>query len=328
MTDEQKQSLSPTINTFNKDKWVGLILAVLGSIAFSGKAIVVKLAYRHGVDAITLLMYRMLFALPLFIILLIWAVRQTHPTQYQLKTKDFLGVIALGFFGYYMASYLDFMGLQYISASLERLILYLNPTIVMLIAWGLWGKKIKLAQVLGMLISYSGVVWALSSELHFEGKNIFLGTVLVFLSAVSYAVYLAFSGQWVERFGSLRLVCLTSIVACFFCIGQFFMTHSISSLVVSQPVIFLSVINAVFCTVIPVIFVMLGIRRLGVSLASQVSLFGPVPTFILAYFFLAEPITFNAIIGGLLVLAGLALASSNLTGQSFQNIIQNFRSKS
>lgn len=326
MTDEQKQSFTP--NTLSKDKWVGLILAILGAIAFSGKAIVVKLAYQYGVDAITLLMYRMLFALPLFMILLLWAVKQTNSAQYQLKTKDFLGVIALGFFGYYLASYLDFMGLQYISASLERLILYLNPTIVMLITWGLWGKKIKSAQILGMLISYSGVVWALSNELHFEGKNILLGTVLVFLSAVSYAIYLAFSGQWVERFGSLRLVCLTSIVACFFCIGQFFMTHSISAMVVPQPVIILSIINAVFCTVIPVIFVMLGIRRLGASLASQVGLLGPVSTFILAYFFLTEPITFNAIMGGLLVLVGVALASSNLTGQSFQNIMKNFRSQS
>lgn len=326
MADEQKQN--STLYTLNKDKWVGLILATLGAIAFSGKAIVVKLAYQYGVDAITLLMYRMLFALPLFIILLLWAVKQTNPVQDQLKTKDFLGVIALGFFGYYMASYLDFMGLQYISASLERLILYLNPTIVMLIAWGLWGKKIKLAQTLGMFISYSGVVWALSTELHFEGKNVLLGTVLVFLSAVSYAIYLAFSGQWVERFGSLRLVCLSSIVACFFCIGQFFMTHSISDMVVPQPVIVLSIINAVFCTVIPVIFVMLGIRRLGASLASQVGLLGPVSTFILAYFFLTEPITFNAIMGGLLVLVGVALASSNLTGQSFQNIMKNFRSQS
>lgn len=135
--------IKPTVD-FNKDKWVGLILATVGAIAFSGKAIVVKLAYQYGVDAITLLMYRMLFALPLFLLLLWWASKKSSTTQYQLSTQDFLGVIALGFFGYYLASYLDFMGLQYISASLERLILYLNPTIVLLLGWGLWVKKLAL----------------------------------------------------------------------------------------------------------------------------------------------------------------------------------------
>lgn len=326
MNEPLQQSSSSS--SLKKEKWVGLVLAGIGAVAFSGKAIVVKLAYQYQVDAITLLMYRMLFALPLFIVLLLWAIKHQNAAKYQLTSKDFLGVIALGFFGYYMASYLDFMGLQYISASLERLILYLNPTIVMLIAWALWGKKITSAQIVGLLTSYAGVIWALSTELHFEGKNVLLGTVLVFLSAVSYAVYLAFSGQWVERFGSLRLVCLTSIVACFFCIGQFFMTHPLSAMKVPQPVILLSLVNAVFCTVIPVIFVMLGIRRLGASLASQVGLIGPIATFVLAYFFLSEPVTFNAVMGGILVLAGVALTSSNWCVKVFQNRIQNFRSKS
>lgn len=319
--------IKPTVD-FNKDKWLGFILATVGAIAFSGKAIVVKLAYQYGVDAITLLMYRMLFALPLFLLLLWWASKKSSATQYQLSTQDFLGVIALGFFGYYLASYLDFMGLQYISASLERLILYLNPTIVLLLGWGLWGKKISFAQAFGMLISYLGVAWALSHELHIEGNNVLLGTILVFLSALSYAIYLAYSGQWVERFGSLRLVSLTSIVACFFCIGQFFITHPISAMYVHTQVIYLSIINAVFCTVIPVIFVMLGIRRLGASLASQVGLIGPISTFVLAYFFLNEPISINALLGGFLVLVGVALASSNLTRQSFKNIILSFRRKS
>jgi len=107
----------------------GLLLAAAGSIAFSGKAIIVKLAYRHGVDAVTLIMYRMLFALPLFLALAWWAGRGKPP----LTARDWKVVAGLGFSGYYLARFLDFAGLQYITASLERLILYLNPTLVLLL---------------------------------------------------------------------------------------------------------------------------------------------------------------------------------------------------
>ncbi|RYF54841.1 MAG: EamA family transporter, partial [Comamonadaceae bacterium] len=132
----------------------GLVLALLGSIAFSGKAIIVKLAYRHGVDAVTLIMYRMLFALPVFAVMAWWASRGKPP----LTRKDWLGVLGLGFTGYYLASFLDFAGLAYISASLERLILYLNPTLVMMLGWALYGRRITASQAFAMLISYCGVV--------------------------------------------------------------------------------------------------------------------------------------------------------------------------
>ena len=127
----------------------GLLMAVFGSIAFSGKAIIVKLAYRHGVDAVTLIMYRMLFALPVFVAMAWWA--NAHPKAGQsqaLTQRDWLGVLGLGFTGYYLASFLDFVGLQYISASLERLILYLNPTLVLLLGWLLYRKRIARLQAM------------------------------------------------------------------------------------------------------------------------------------------------------------------------------------
>ena len=106
-------------------------MAALGAICFSGKAIIVKLAYRYGVDAVTLIMYRMLFALPFFVVMAWWAGRGQPP----LAQRDWLGVLGLGFIGYYLSSMLDFAGLQYITASLERLILYLGPTLVLLLGW-------------------------------------------------------------------------------------------------------------------------------------------------------------------------------------------------
>ena len=201
------------MTTEKKSIATGLALAFLGSIAFSGKAIIVKLAYRHGVDAVTLIMYRMLFALPIFAVMAWWASRGKPP----LSRKDWLGVLGLGVTGYYLASFLDFAGLAYISASLERLILYLNPTLVVLLGWMLYGRGIRWAQAAGMLVSYSGVVLVFGHEANLQGSNAAWGTLLVFLSAVSYAIYLVYSGEMVQRLGSLRLVGLATTVPAAVC---------------------------------------------------------------------------------------------------------------
>ncbi|MCZ8284484.1 MAG: DMT family transporter, partial [Bacteroidia bacterium] len=195
----------------------GLLLATFGAIAFSGKAIIVKLAYRYGVDAVTLIMYRMLFALPIFAVMAWWASRGKPP----LTRKDWLGVLWLGFTGYYLASFLDFAGLAFISASLERLILYLNPTLVLLLGLVIYKRRVSAPQIIGMAISYCGVVLVFGHEITLQGADAAWGALLVFLSAVSYALYLVYSGEMVRRLGSLRLVGLATSVACLLCLLQF-----------------------------------------------------------------------------------------------------------
>ena len=177
--------------TASKSIATGLLLAVTGAIAFSAKAIIVKLAYRHGVDAVTLIMLRMLFALPFFLAIVWWTSRPrqlrgsvTTSNVQQLSFKDWLGVLGLGVTGYYLASFLDFAGLQYISASLERLILYLNPTLVLLLGLVLYGRRIGKRQAVGMTISYGGVLLVFGHEITLAGGDVALGTLLVFLSAV------------------------------------------------------------------------------------------------------------------------------------------------
>ena len=154
----------------------GLVLAALGAVGFSGKAIIVKLAYRHGVDAVTLIMYRMLFALPMFLLLSWWAGRGKPA----LTWRDARTVLALGFCGYYLSSFLDFVGLRYISASLERLILYLNPTLVLALGAFLFHKKVTRAQILALAVSYCGVLCVFGRELSVQGANVPLGATLVF----------------------------------------------------------------------------------------------------------------------------------------------------
>ena len=283
----------------------GLLLAAAGSIAFSGKAIIVKLAYRHGVDAVTLIMYRMLFALPLFLGLAWWASRGKRA----LSRRDWWGILGLGFTGYYLASFLDFWGLQYISASLERLILYLNPTIVLVLGWVLYQRRIGALQALAMAVSYAGVLLVFGHEADFSGANAALGAALVFGSAVSYAIYLVYSGEMVKRLGSQRLVGLATTVACGLCLLQFVLLRPLSAALVAPEVIWLSVLNATLCTFGPVLMVMMAIERIGAGLASQTGMIGPMSTIAMGVWLLDEPFNGWIVAGTALVVAGVFLVT-------------------
>jgi drug/metabolite transporter (DMT)-like permease len=281
----------------------GLALAAAGAIAFSGKAIIVKLAYRHGVDAVTVLMYRMLFALPLFLVLAWWAGRGRRP----LTRTDWLLVLGLGFTGYYLASFLDFAGLQYISASLERLILYLNPTLVLLLGALLFGQRVRARQLLAMGISYAGIALVFGHELRLTGPDVALGALLVFASAASYAVYLVYSAQAVRRIGSLRLTGLATSVACALCIAQFLLLRPLAAAVVPEPVLWLSLLNAIVCTFVPVLAVMMAIERIGAALTAQTGMIGPLATVALGVTVLGEPFNAWILAGIAFVLLGVGL---------------------
>jgi drug/metabolite transporter (DMT)-like permease len=281
----------------------GLILAGLGAVAFSGKAIIVKLAYRYGVDAVTLIMFRMLFALPLFLLLAWWAGRGKPA----LTWRDARSVLGLGFCGYYLASFLDFAGLHYVSASLERLILYLNPTLVLGLGAFVFQKKVTRTQILALAVSYCGVLCVFGREMSLQGSDVPLGATLVFGSAVSYAVYLSYSGEEVKRLGALRLTGLATSVACLICIVQFLLLRPISSMAVAPPVLWLSVLNATLCTFAPVLMVMMAIERIGASLTAQAGTVGPLSTILLAVMLLGERFTAWVALGTVLVLAGIWL---------------------
>jgi drug/metabolite transporter (DMT)-like permease len=287
----------------------GLLLAAAGAIAFSGKAIIVKLSYRYGVDAVTVIMYRMLFALPFFLLLGWWSERQTFARSHPLTRRDGMGIVALGFVGYYLSSYLDFLGLQYITASLERLILYLNPTLVLLLGWLLFNKPIQPIRLLAMGVSYSGVLLVFAHELSFSGDDVVLGGSLVFASALTYGVYLIYSGQLVQRVGSMRLVGWATSVACVCCIAQFLALRPLSAANVPVEVLWLAVLNALACTVAPVLMVMMAIERIGAALTAQTGMIGPMATIALGVLLLDEPLNLWIGMGTLLVLSGVYIVS-------------------
>jgi drug/metabolite transporter (DMT)-like permease len=283
----------------------GVALALAGSIAFSGKAIIVKLGYRYGTDAVTLLMLRMLMALPFFLLLSWWASRGKPA----LSGKQWLQVIFLGFMGYYLASFLDFAGLQYISASLERLILYLNPTIVLVMGAVLWGKKITRRQLAAFALSYCGVLLVFGHEVTLVGSHVGLGALLVFGSAVAYAVYLSYSGELVQKLGSLRLAGLATSVACLLCIAQYAVIKPWSLPQVAPEVLWLSLLNATVCTVAPVLMVMMAIERIGAAKTAQIGMVGPMATITLGVLVLGEPLNLWIVAGTVLVLGGVYLVS-------------------
>ena len=287
----------------------GLLLAAAGSVAFSGKAIIVKLAYRYGVDAVTLIMYRMLFALPLFVAMTWWATYRAAQPVPPLTRRDWLGILGLGVSGYYLASFLDFWGLQYISASLERLILYLNPTLVLALGWLLYGRRITGRQAGAMALSYAGVLVVFGHEVRFDGWSTALGAALVFGSAISYAIYLVYSGEMVRRLGALRLVGLATTVACLLCLLQFVVLRPWSAALVAPEVVWLSVLNAVACTAAPVVMVMMAIERIGSGLTAQTGMVGPMSTILMGVWILGEPFNGWVLAGTALVLGGVLWVS-------------------
>jgi drug/metabolite transporter (DMT)-like permease len=293
--------------------WPGLLFGAAGAIAFSGKAIIVKLAYRYGVDAVTVIMYRMLFALPLFLTLSWWASRGKSA----LTWREWRTLFGLGFSGYYLASFLDFAGLQYIGASLERLILYLNPTVVLGVSVLLFKAHVSRRQLFALALSYLGVLVVFGGDLTVQGPHVALGAALVFGSAVSYALYLVFSGEAVKDMGALRLTGFATSIACVLCIAQFFVLRPASAMVVAPEVIWLSLLNATLCTFLPVLLVMMAIERVGAAATAQTGMIGPLSTIALSVVLLGEPFTIWMALGTVLVLTGvwlLAQARPERTG--------------
>lgn len=272
---------------------------------FSAKAIVVKLAYRHGVDAETLLALRMLISAPFFAAALWWTSRGAA----RLTRREHVLLVTIGVLGYYLASYLDFLGLQYISAALERLILYLNPTLVLLLSVLVLRRPVTRFDLLALLLSYGGILLVFWHDARLEADGVMLGAALVFGSAACYAVYLVLSGELVRKVGAIRLTAYAMCVATASVCLQFALLRPLASLAQPAPVLWLSLVNAVLCTVLPVFATMMAVARIGAGTVALAGMVGPVSTIALGYVFLGEPVSGTQLAGTALVLAGVFVLS-------------------
>ena len=296
--------------TERRDFLVGLAFAIGGSVLFSAKAIIVKLAYRHGVDAATLIALRMAISVPFFIAAYGWSSRGKPP----LARRDHVHLIAIGLLGYYAASTLDFLGLQYISAALERLILYLSPTIVLLMSALFLGKRFGRVDYVALALAYGGIVLVFVHDVRLDADGVTLGALLVLGSAISYAAYLVMSGELVRRIGAIRLTSYAMCVSTVAVAVQFVLVNPLEALVQPMPVYWLSLINGIVSTVLPVFAIMLAVERIGAGPTSLAGMIGPVATIALAYLFLGESVSGWQIAGTVLVLAGIYVLSLRSSG--------------
>ena len=284
----------------------GVFLGFLAAVLLAVKPVIIKIAYQYGPDATTLLALRMVMTVPFFILLLV-IFERNKPNKMRLARADWIKVLFLGFTGYYAASFLDFVSLQYISVGLSRSIVYLNPAIVLLLSILLKQQKASLAQIGAMVTAYFGVVLVFWHEMHLGGDGLLIGTTLTFCSAVSYSAYLLLAGNLVERVGSLRLAAYSSGAATQMCLIQALVVNP--SGLIHQPleVYGLSLINATLCTVAPIVMVMLAIRRIGPSTVAQLGAIGPAATLFFAWILLGEPISILQVVGTLIVVLGIWL---------------------
>jgi len=291
-------------------RWVGPACAVLGVLGFSFKAILIKLAYAwHPIDAITLLALRMLFSAPFFVAMAWWAGRR--PEAPRIARRDWLLLAWLGFIGYYLASLLDFMGLVHITASLERLVLYLYPTMVVLLSALMRGRPITRRAVVALLVSYVGIAFVFAHDVGLGGDRAatLTGGALVFGSALAYALYLVDAGAVIARLGSLRFIAWAMLVSCVFVLAHFALTHDLASLRQPPSIYALSLAMAVFSTVLPTWLIAESIRRLGANTASLIGSLGPVFTIGLGALILGEAVQATQLVGAALVLGGVMLVT-------------------
>ena len=287
---------------------IGLACAIGAAVFFSAKAIFIKLIYAHGVDATTTFALRMMVALPFFLAMGWWCGTAGLKS---IGRRDWWGMGACGLLGFYLSSYLDFIGLSYIPASLERLILFLYPTFVVLLSWLLFSTRLTTAQALSLLLSYSGVLLCVWDNLRIEGdpSSLALGVAFTLASALTYACYVVASARIVPRVGSMRFTSYASSVACGFSIAHFFATHGAESLVVPDIVYAYAFGMGTVSTVLPILLVAEALRRLGANQVALISTSGPIATLAMAALFLGERISVLQMAGAALVIAGVMLVS-------------------
>ncbi|MBJ6368533.1 DMT family transporter [Snuella sedimenti] len=285
----------------------GILIGILGVVLFSSKAVMVKMAYQYQIDALSMLLLRMLFAFPFYVFVILLYRKKQFAVQ--VGYKDYVWVFVFGFVGYYLASYFDFVGLTYIKASLERIILFLYPTIVLLLNKVFLKQRITKVQTGAMALTYLGIVIAFWDEVAMSGSNTYLGGIYILLSAITYASYLVGSGWLLPKFGVMKFTAYAMLVSCL-CVFVHY------SLVVEAPlfgypwqVYLLGGLIAVFATVIPSFLVSASIKMITSSNFAIVAGIGPISTIVLAAIFLNEHLTMLQLFGALAVIVGICFVS-------------------
>ena len=290
----------------------GAFYVFISAAGFSVKAIFAKKAYEMGADPVTLLFLRLLFAAPLFLLLAYW--NATHHTgEKKISAMEILSLIGLGILGYYLSSLMDFVGLSYISASLERIILFSYPTIVVILTALFFRSTLDRKDYLALLITYIGIFIVFSEELKqsvlIPTEILITGGSLIFGSACTYALYLIGSGFIIPRIGAARFTAYSMLIATVAIMLHYFIAKGITFPSYDDPIIWYGIAMALFSTFMPAYFLAKGIKLIGSEKSSVISTIGPVSTIILANLILGETMTWIQVGGTLIVIAGVLIIS-------------------
>ena len=288
------------------NKSIGYILAISAAIIFSSKAVFVKLAYQYDADTLSVLVLRMGFALPIYIFIHLY--RSKSDDKIDISKKDWLLMITMGIIGYYLSSYLDFLGLQYITANLERLLLFIYPTLTTILAAIILKQKITSRKWLAIAVCYAGIfVSFYQQDASDESKDLWLGVFLVFMSALTYSFYLIGSDKLIPKYGAARFTTYIMIISCIVVLLHFFAQMPPKFFQFDWQVYAIGLTLAIFCTVLPTYMVGEAIKRLGASTTSILSSAGPVSVIFLSMFVLGESVTIFHLIGTAVVIFGISL---------------------
>ncbi|WP_406684096.1 DMT family transporter [Seonamhaeicola sp. MEBiC1930] len=285
----------------------GILLGLLGIVLFSSKAVMVKLAYRYEIDPISILLLRMVFSFPFYLVTLFYVRKKSAVVK--TTSKDWIWLAFFGFIGYYLASYFDFIGLVYIKASLERIILFVYPTVVLLLNKFFLKQSITKTRVGAIALTYLGIIIAFGNEVAISGIESLLGGFFVVLSAITYASYLVGSGWLIPKFGVTRFTSYAMIVSCICVFIHYGISMKTSILGYPWQVYFLGFLIAFFATVIPSFLVSQAIKMINSSNFAVIAGAGPISTIILAAIFLGERLTILQFLGAIVVIIGILLVS-------------------
>lgn len=289
----------------SRAQWLGIGLTVAGAVLFSAKAIVIKLSYHYPVDPVSLQALRMTVALPLYLLVAAFFIGP----RVALSGGDRWLIAGLGLLGYYVASVLDLGGLQYVTAAMERLVLYVYPTLVLLYGRVLFGRRVSRTEWIAVAISYAGLAVVFGGEVGGGQTDVWLGGGLVLASAAAYAGFMVGSGRLIPRVGSVRFTCYAMSAAALGVATHFLLTRPLAVLDLPAPAWGLVVTLAVACTLLPSLLLAAGIARLGAERVALLGMVGPVSTLILGSWLLDEPFGLPQLAGTLLILAGVGYLS-------------------
>jgi len=290
--------------TETSDLNIGIMLAVAGAVVFSFKPILIKLIYAYGISTEVLMTLRMLFALPVFLYVG-WISNNKRKDGNPFDGKAIGYAVLIGVLGYYGAALLDLLGLQYITAQFERMILFLFPTIVCLLSWLIFSERLSKRVFIALPLSYGGIVLIFLHDFDHFGTDAIRGGLLVFASAICFSIYLLFSKPCINKLGSTAFTCIAMGAASAVIFGHFLMFKPLSSLVVPTPVLLLTFTLGVVATAIPAFLISAAIARIGSSKTSIIGSIGPIVTAVFAVLLLGEAFTVYHALGMVLTLAGV-----------------------